>query len=81
MCSKFEYITKAKILERKKMHRGLPLSLFFSLRHLPVTSVRNGEGNGNPLQCSCLENPRGILGSLAGCRPLSRTESDTTEAT
>ena len=19
----------------------------------------NGEGNGNPLQCSCLENPRG----------------------
>ena len=19
---------------------------------------RNGEGNGNPLQCSCLENPR-----------------------
>ena len=22
------------------------------------TSHRNGEGNGNPLQCSCLENPR-----------------------
>ena len=26
-----------------------------------------GEGNGNPLQCSCLENPRG-WGSLVGCR-------------
>ena len=21
-------------------------------------SVKNGEGNGTPLQCSCLENPR-----------------------
>ena len=27
--------------------------------HDQVTSLsRNGEGNGNPLQCSCLENPR-----------------------
>ena len=38
-----------------------------------------GEGNGKPLQCSCLENPRdrkpGGLPSM-GC-----TESDTTEAT
>ena len=34
-----------------------------------------GEGNGNPLQCSCLENPR--EGSLVwGC-----IESDTTEVT
>ena len=38
-----------------------------------------GEGNGNPLQCSCLENPRD--GSLVGCRLWGRTESDTTEAT
>ena len=37
-----------------------------------------GEGNGNPLQCSCLENPRG---SLVGCRLWGRTESDTTDAT
>ena len=36
-----------------------------------------GEGNGNPLQCSCLENPRG---SLVGGRLWGRTESDTTEA-
>ena len=38
-----------------------------------------GEGNGNPLQCSCLENPReekpGGLPSM-GC-----TESDMTEVT
>ena len=39
----------------------------------------NGEGDGSPLQCSCLENPRD--GSLAGCSPWGRTESDTTEAT
>ena len=39
-----------------------------------------GEGNGNPLQCSCLENPRD-RGSLVGCRLWGRTESDTTEAT
>ena len=37
-----------------------------------------GEGNGNPLQCSCLENPGG--GSLVGCRLWGRTELDTTEA-
>ena len=23
-----------------------------------ITQVTAGEGNGNPLQCSCLENPR-----------------------
>ena len=38
-----------------------------------------GGGNGNPLQCSCLENPRD--GSLVGCGLWGRTESDTTEAT
>ena len=36
-------------------------------------------GNGNPLQCSCLENPRD--GSLMGCRLWGLTESDTTEST
>ena len=38
-----------------------------------------GEGNGNPLQCSCLENPR--MGKPVGCHLWGRTESDTTEAT
>ena len=27
--------------------------------HFHVSLSRIGEGNGNPLQCSCLENPRG----------------------
>ena len=39
-----------------------------------------GEGNGNPLQFSCLENPRDG-GSLVGCCLWGRTESDTTDAT
>ena len=38
-----------------------------------------GEGNGNPFQCSCLENPRD--GSLVGCCLWGHTESDTTEVT
>ena len=39
-----------------------------------------GEGNGNPLQCFCLENPR-VGGAWWGCSLWGRTESDTTEAT
>ena len=38
-----------------------------------------GEGNGNPLQCSSLENPRdggAWWAAVSGC-----TESDTTETT
>ena len=40
-----------------------------------------GEGNGNPLQCSCLENPRDGRAWWAACRLWGRTESETTEAT
>ena len=43
-----------------------------------ITSKKIGEGNGTPLQYSCLENPRD-RGSLVGCRLWSRTELDTTE--
>ena len=39
-----------------------------------------GEGNGNPLQCSCLENPRDG-GAWGVCRLWGHTESDMTEAT
>ena len=39
-----------------------------------------GEGNGNPLQGSCLENPRD-RGSLVGCHLWGHPESDTTEVT
>ena len=36
----------------------------------------SGEGNGNPRQCSCLENPRD-----RGLPSMGPTESDTTDAT
>ena len=48
--------------------------------HFPFSLSCIGEGNGNPLQCSYLENPRDG-GGLVGCRLWGRTESDTTEAT
>jgi len=38
-----------------------------------------GEGNGNPLQCSCLENPRD--GGAWWVAVYGVTESDMTEAT
>ena len=38
-----------------------------------------GEGNGNPLQCSCLENPRD--GKPGGLSSMGHTELDTTEVT
>ena len=44
----------------------------------PGSGSSPGGGHGNPLQCSCLENPHGQR-SLAGCSPCSRKESDTTE--
>ena len=40
-----------------------------------------GEGNGNTLQCSCLENPRDGGTWWAAIYLWGRTESDTTEAT
>ena len=48
--------------------------------HFPFSLSCIGEGNGNPLQCSYLENPRDG-GGLVGCRLWGRTESDTIEAT
>ena len=55
---------------------GKVMSLLFNM----LSSLGFGEGNGNPLQCSCLENPRDG-GSLVGCHLWGRTELDTTEAT
>ena len=43
---------------------------------LLIVRFGEGEGNGTPLQYSCLENP---MGSLVGCSPWGREESDTTE--
>ena len=38
-----------------------------------------GEGNGNPLQYSCLENPMDLQRSLVGYSPWGRKESNRTE--
>ena len=47
--------------------------------HLNFSLSCTGEGNGSPLQYSCLENPRN--GSLMGCPRWGHTELDTTEVT
>ena len=49
--------------------------------HNLVTSLSPciGEGNGNPLQCSCLENPRD--GGAWWAAIYGVAQSDTTEAT
>ena len=47
---------------------------------IPGSGRSPGEGNGNPLQCSCLKNPRD-RGGLVGCRLRGRTDLDTTEVT
>ena len=53
---------------RKESYKTERLHFHFSLSCI-------GEGNGNPLQCSCLENPRDV-GSLVGCRLCGCTELD-----
>ena len=45
---------------------------------IPGLGRSPGEGHGNPLQYSCLENPHGQR-SLVGCSPWGCKESDTTE--
>ena len=45
---------------------------------IPGLERSPGEGNGNLLQYSCLENPRGQR-SLAGYSPWGSKESDMTE--
>ena len=48
--------------------------------HIDFSLSCIGEGNGNPLQCSCLENPRDG-GAWWAAVYGGHTESDTTEAT
>ena len=45
---------------------------------IPGSGRSPGEGNGNPLQYSCLEKSHGQR-SLVGCSPWGHKESDTTE--
>ena len=54
----------------------MPLRIcMFSLEKLLLFYIVDGEGNGNPLQYSCLENP---MDGGAWCS-WGRKESDTTE--
>ena len=48
------------------------------LGSIPGWGRSPGEGNGNPPQFSCLENPHGQR-SLVGCSPWDHKELDTTE--
>ena len=48
------------------------------LSSIPGLGRSPGVGNGNPLQCYCLENPHGQR-SLVGYSPWGRKELDTTE--
>ena len=49
-----------------------------NLGSIPGSGRSPGEGNGNPLQYSCLKNPHG-QSSLVGYSPRGRKESDTAE--
>ena len=53
--------------------------MVMNLPAMQKTWVQSGEGNGNPLQYSYLENPMDRGGWWATVRVV--TESDTTEAT
>ena len=45
-----------EILYTKHTYTHIPtlMDAYLCFNHV---TFRNGEGNGNPLQCSCLENP------------------------
>ena len=45
---------------------------------IPGAGISPGGGNGNPVQCSCLENPMD-RGALWGYSLWSHLESDSTE--
>ena len=72
-CNKFNQDFKKQEKElREESDTTERLHFHFSLSCI-------GEGNGNPLQCSCLENPRD--GGAWWARLWGHTESDTTEVT
>ena len=63
---------------------GFRIFVLYVFVSISVLQIRSsipfflGEGNGNPLQHSCLENP---MGRGAWWATYGHTESDTTEAT
>ena len=44
---------------RQILEPEVNLESYYGCIKFEVAYWRSGEGNGNPLQCSCLENPRG----------------------
>ena len=48
---------------------------------IPGLGRSPGGGHGNPLQCSCLNNPMRVYSWDVGCDPQGCKESDMTEAT
>ena len=79
----FPYTNNSK----KKSEREIKQSISFTtttkrIKYLGINlpNETNGEGNGNPLHCSCLKNPRDS-GAWVGCHLRGCRESDTTEAT
>ena len=43
--------------------------------HFHFSLLRTGEGNGNPLQCSCLENPRDVGAWWAAVYGVAQSET------
>ena len=60
-----------------QMVKDLP-AMWETWSSIPGLGRYPGEGNGNPLQYSCLENPHGQR-SLAGYSPQGRKELDSPE--
>ena len=66
--------------------RASQVALVVKQKNLPADAgdvrdaglILTGGRRGNPLQCSCLENPRGQR-SLAGYSPWGHKQSETTE--
>ena len=68
--------TYTSCIESKVLTIGPPGK---SQQYLTASAITDGEGNGNPLQYSCLENPRD--GRAWRAAAYGVTELDTTEAT
>ena len=48
------------VMDREPGHHGVAESDMTERLHFHFSLSCIGEGNGNPLQCSCLENPRDV---------------------
>ena len=63
------------------MLKNLPANAghFIDTGSIPVLGRSPGEGNGNPLQHSCLRNPMDRGARWGSCSPRGRQEPDTTQ--